>query len=116
MIQQFDHIQKLGKDNADAALKTFGLVSKGAQAIAVEQADFAKKSFEQGTATIEKLVGAKTLDKAVEIQAAYLRTAYEGAVAQTTKIGELYANLAREAFKPFETFIPTVATSGKSAK
>jgi hypothetical protein len=106
---QFDQIQKLGKDNADAALKTFGAVSKGAQTIAVESADFAKKSFEQGTATIEKLVGAKTLDKALEIQTAYLRSAYEGLVAQSTKMGELYANLAKDAFKPYETIVAKTA-------
>ena len=116
MIQQLDQIQKFGKDNADAALKTFGLVSKGAQAIAIESADFAKKSFEQGTATIEKLVGAKTLDKAFEIQADYLRSAYEGIVAQSTKIGELYASLARDAFKPYEGLVPTMPVAGKGAK
>ena len=107
---QFDQMQKLGKDNTDAALKTFGLVSKGAQAIALESADFAKKSFEQGTATIEKLVGAKTLDKAIEIQADYVRSAYEGVVAQATKMGELYASLAKDAFKPFETIAAKSAT------
>ena len=48
--------------------RRFGAVSRAAQAIAVETADYAKKSFEQGTATLEKLVGAKTLDKAIEIQ------------------------------------------------
>ncbi len=115
MIPQFDQIQKLGKDNADAALKTFGAVSQGAQAIAVESADFAKKSFEQGTATIEKLVGAKTLEKALEIQAEYLRGAYEGVMAQSTKIGALYANIARDAFKPYEAFVPNVRAA-KAAK
>ena len=109
MIPQFDHFQKLGKDNAEAALKTLGAVSKGAQAIAVESADFAKKSFEHGTATIEKLVGAKTLDKAFEIQADYVRTAYEGMVAQSTKLGELYASLAKDAFKPYETLAAKAA-------
>ena len=107
---QFDQIQKLGKDNADAALKSFGVVSKGAQAIAVESADFAKKSFEQGTATIEKLIGAKTVEKAIEIQTDYVRSAYEGMVAQSTKIGELYASLAKDLFKPYETL------TAKSAK
>jgi hypothetical protein len=58
MIPQFENIQKIGKDNVEAALKSFGAVSKGAQAIAVETADYGKKSFEQGTATLEKLVGA----------------------------------------------------------
>jgi hypothetical protein len=106
---QFDQIQKLGKDNADAALKTFGAVSKGAQTIAVESADFAKKSFEQGTAVIEKLVAAKSLDKAIEIQTDYVRSTYEGIVAQSTKMGQLYASLAKDAFKPYET----VAKSAK---
>ncbi len=103
MMQQFDQIQKFGQENVDAAMKAFGTVSKGAQAIAVETADYAKKSFEQSTTTLEKLIGAKSLDKAVEIQTEYLRQAYEGFVSQSTKMGELYAAFAREAFKPYET-------------
>ena len=77
-------------------------MSKGAQAIAVEAADYSKKSFEQGSATFEKLVGAKTLDKAIEIQTDYPEAAYESFVAQSTKMGELYSELAKEAFKPVE--------------
>jgi phasin family protein len=103
MIQQFDSLQKLGKDHMDATLKTLGTVSKGAQAIAVEVADYSKKSFEQSTATLEKLVGARTLEKALEIQTDYLKSSYETLVAQSSKLGEIYANLAKEAYKPYET-------------
>ena len=102
MLQNFDDIQKLGKDNLELSVKSFGTVSKGVQAIAVEVADYSKKSFEEGTATAEKLFGARTLDKAVEIQSAYFKGAYESFVAQATKIGELYADLAKEAYKPYE--------------
>ena len=109
MVQQFDQFQKFGQENVDAALKSFGAVSKGAQAIATEAADFARKSFEQGTATFEKLVGAKSLDKAIEIQTDYLKTSYEGFVAQSTKITELYANVAKEAFKPLEGIVAKTA-------
>ncbi|HEX2137959.1 MAG TPA: phasin family protein [Microvirga sp.] len=105
MQQQFDQIQKFGQDNLDAVVKAFGAVSKGTQTIAVEVADYARKSFEQGTATLEKLVGAKTLDKAIEIQTDYLKSAYEGFVAQSTKIGELYTAVARDAFKPYEGLV-----------
>lgn len=104
MNQQIDQIQKLGKDNMDVTMKTFGAVSRGAQAIAVEATDYAKKSFEQGAATLEKLAGVKTLDKAVEIQTDYMKTAFEGFVAQSTRMGELYGNLAKDAFKPVEGF------------
>jgi hypothetical protein len=115
MMQQFDNVQKFGKDNVDAALKTFGAVSKGAQAIAVESADYAKKSFEHGSAALERLVGAKTLDKAIEIQTDYMKSAYEGFVSQSTKMSELYASLAKEAFKPFEGVVAATANA-KPAK
>lgn len=112
MLQNFEDIQKVGKDNLELAVKSFGTVSKGVQAIAVEVADYSKKSFEEGTATAEKLFGAKTLDKAVEIQSDYFKSAYESFVAQATKMGELYADLAKETYKPYESVIGKVA-SGK---
>ena len=102
MLKNFEDLQKFGKDNADVAMKQFGTVSKGWQAIATEFADYSKKSFEHGTATLESLLGAKSLDKAIEIQSDYVKTAYEGFVAQSSKLGELYTDLAKETYKPFE--------------
>jgi hypothetical protein len=102
MFDNFETLQKIGKENVDAALKGFGVASKGLQAIATEVADFQKKSFEEGTAALEKLMGAKTLDKAVEAQTEYYKTAYEGFVSKAAKIGELYADIAKESYKPLE--------------
>jgi putative toxin-antitoxin system antitoxin component (TIGR02293 family) len=82
-----------------------GSVSKGAQAIAVEIANYSKKSFEDSTAAIERLFGVKSLEKAIEMQTEYAKISYEGFVAKASKIGELYADLAKETYKPFETMI-----------
>ena len=105
MVKNFEDLQHVSKENVDTALKSVGALSKGAQAIAVEVADYSKKSFEDGSAALEKLFGVKTFDKAIEVQTEYAKTAYEGFVAKATKIGELYADLAKEAYKPFETMI-----------
>ena len=105
MLKNFDELQKLNKDNMDAAMKSFGALSKGVQAIAVEVADYSKKSFEEGSAAAEKMFGAKTLDKAIEIQSDYAKQAYEGFVAGATKIGELCADLTKESYKPFESYL-----------
>jgi hypothetical protein len=102
MVKNIDELQQFGKDNVDATLKSFGSLSKGIQSIAVEWADYSKKAFEQGSAAAEKLIGAKSLEKAFEVQSDYVKTAYEGFVAEATKLGELYTDLAREAYKPFE--------------
>jgi len=109
MINGFEEIQKSGKESMDLAMKSFGTVSKGLQAIAVEMADYSKKSFEDGSATLEKLFGAKSLDKALEIQTDYAKSSYEGFVAQSTKMGELFADLAKEAYKPVETMVSKAA-------
>jgi len=109
MMKNFDDMQKVGKDNVDVAVKQFGAMSKGVQAIATEVADYSKKSFEEGAAVFEKLLGAKSIEKAFEVQAEYAKSAYEGFVAKATKIGELYADIAKETYKPLEGYLGKVA-------
>jgi hypothetical protein len=106
MIKSMDDVQKYSKENMDTAMKSFGTVSKGFQAIATEMANFSKKRFEEGTAALEKLFGAKSVDKAIEVQTDYLKSAYEGFVSEATKLGELYSDLAKETYKPLEGFVP----------
>ncbi|MBA4788483.1 MAG: phasin family protein [Rhizobiales bacterium] len=101
-VQTVEEMQKLGKDNMDLAMKSFGAWSKSAQAIAIEVADYTKSSFELGTSTLEQLLGAKTVEQALEIQQSYLKTSYEGLVAEATKLGTLYSDLAKEAYKPYQ--------------
>jgi hypothetical protein len=110
---KLDDVQKLGKDNMDATLKSFGAVSKSVQAIAVEMADYSKKSFEQSSAAIEKLFSAKTIEKAIEVQSDFVKSSYEGFVAEATKLGELYADLAKESYKPFESYLTKATSPGK---
>jgi hypothetical protein len=109
MVQNFDDMQKLGKNNLEATVKSFDALSKSAQAIAVEVVDYSKKSFEDGSKTLEKLLGVKTLDQAITIQTDFAKTAYEGFVSQVTKIGELYSELFKETYKSFESNLPKAA-------
>jgi hypothetical protein len=94
--------QKMGKDNFDAMVRSYGELNKGLQAIAARWTAFSKDTFEDATRTFEKLVGVKSFEQAVEIQSAYAKRAYDNWVAEATKIGEMYADVAREAYKPVE--------------
>lgn len=105
MVKNFEELQQASKENIDLAMKSVGNVSKSAQAIAVELADYSKKSFEESTAMVEKLFGVKSLEKAIEVQSEYAKAAYEGFVAETTKLGEMYSALAKETYKPFEALM-----------
>ena len=102
MIKNIDDLQKLNQSGMDNAMKMFGDWGKNWQAIAAEMNDYTKRSFEESSATFEKLLGAKSMDQAVEIQTAYAKRAYDEYMHQMTKIGTLYADLAKEAYKPLE--------------
>ena len=97
-----EEIQKAAKESIETSISSITALTKGVQSITVEVADYSKKSFEAGSATIEKLLGVKSLDKAIEVQTDYLKSAYEGYVAELNKVGELYVGLAKEAYKPYE--------------
>ena len=105
MMNSFEEFQKLSKDNMDMAMESFGSVSKGVQAIAAEVADYQKKSFEDGSAAVEKLVASKSIDKALEAQADYVKSAYEGFVGEMTKLGEMVTEVSKDAYKPYEGVI-----------
>jgi hypothetical protein len=98
MLKMYDDMQKTTNANVDATVQSFEGVTKATQAIATEIADYTKRSFEDGTKTMENLLGAKSLDKAFEVQTEYAKAAYESYVSEVTKLGELYSDLAREAF------------------
>jgi hypothetical protein len=109
MLNGFDDVQKVGRESMNRTLESFGAASKGLQAIAVEAANYSKRSFEQGAAHVEALMGVKSLDRAVEAQVDYVRSAYVEVVGQATRMGELYVDLAREVVRPYEGLLPTVA-------
>jgi len=102
MINGFESVQKASKDSMDLTMKSFDAFGKGMQAIAVETADYSKKSFESGTAALEKMMAAKSIEKAVEVQSEYVKSAYEGYVGEMTKLSAMMTEFAKDAYKPFE--------------
>jgi phasin family protein len=110
IVMTTEDMQKFSKESMETAMSSFGAVSKSAQALAVEVADYSKKSLEGSAAAWERLLGAKTIETAMAVQSDYVKTAYQDFVAEATKIGGLYADLAKEAYKPFEGALAKVST------
>jgi hypothetical protein len=115
-FDRFDEFQKFGKGQVEAASTAAISLAKAFQTIAAETTDYSKKSLEANSAYVEKLLGAKSLDDAVQTQSEYAKSAYEGFVTQATRIGELYTNLAKEAFKPVESMIANVQAAAVPTK
>jgi hypothetical protein len=116
MNQQINTVQTFGKDSFDATVKALDVASTGTKAIVVDTADYAKSSFEQSAATFQKLLGVKSLGQAIEIQTDYVKSAYAGFVAQSTKTRELYTKLAQDSLAPFNALRSATQSTFASAK
>ena len=100
-----EDIQNYGKEHFETVVASATTLQSGVQAIASAYGEFAKKSFEDTKSFAEKLSGVKSLDKALEVQTEYAKTAYETFVAESQKIAGLYTDLAKQTFKPFEGIV-----------
>lgn len=105
MANQFEDLHKVSKDQLDHFSSTAASVARGFQAIASETSDYSKRSLETTSSFIEKLVGAKSFETAIQLQSDFAKTQFEGFFAQANKIGEIYRDIAKEAWKPVESAI-----------
>ncbi len=102
-VQKFgEEFQRASKDGFDASVRSLGEWNKGFQTIAATVADYSKKSFEDGTRAWEQLIGVKSVEQAWEIQSQYAKKAFDAYVAHASKLGELYVELASNAYRPVE--------------
>jgi len=104
----FEDFQKFSKQQMDAVSAAAATVTKTLQEIAAESTEYSKKAFAANTAVVEKLLGAKSVETAIQIQTDFAKSAYEGFVAQASKLNEIYVKLATEAFKPVENVLSAV--------
>ena len=100
-----EDIQSYGKDQFEQAVSCASGFQSGISAIASAYGDYGKKSYEDTKSFIERLSGVKSLDKALEAQNEFAKTAYETFVAESQKIAGLYGDLAKQAFKPLEGIV-----------
>lgn len=111
----FDDASKKSKEAVDTFVKSYTTAAQSWQAIATETADYSKKSLESNLAHVEKLSGVKSVEAAVELQTAFVKSAYEGFVAEATKLTEMYADLAKGAYKSYEAPVAKAAAAAKAA-
>ena len=102
MLKNFEDLQALSQQHADLVMKGLRDWNQSLRTASTEMLSFASRSFEEGTAAIEAMLAAKSIEQIVEIQAGFLKRYYEECIAESGKIGGIYSALAKDAFKPLE--------------
>ncbi len=111
MFSNFEAFQNFGKEQMEASTAAASGVTKSLQAIAAGATDYSKKSIEQNSAFVEKMMGVRKVEDVVALQQDFAKSTFEGFMAQMTKMGELYTGLAKEAMKPVETAMAKAKTA-----
>ena len=102
MFTTAEDLQTMGKSQIEAATASAAAVSRGLQQIATEASAYAKKSVEDGSAAMTRLLGTKSLAGALEVQADYATAVVDGMMTQGSKVGALMMALGKDAVRPFE--------------
>jgi phasin family protein len=101
-VEQF---QQKAKEQSDAAMASVNTLAASVQAITTAHADYTKKALQDGSEFMTKLTSLKAPGDFMSLQSEYAKTTYETFVAEAKKISELYADLAKQAYKPLEGLV-----------
>jgi hypothetical protein len=105
VTEDFEVLAEIGKEGLKAAESIVSSFSGGFQIFATEAADYSKNCFESRAAFAGALLGAKSLETAVQLQAGYTKSAYARFLAHLMKMSGLYLKLLGEAGKPIDKVI-----------
>jgi len=100
-MSSVEQLQTKTHEQIDTAVNSVHDLTKQAQTIATAHKDYAKQSFEHGIGYFEKLAGLKSVDQLIDLNKTHAKAACELFVNESTRIGVLYRDFAKEAFKPF---------------
>jgi phasin family protein len=113
-VKGFEQFNSLGKDNMEAVVAFSTTYAKGIEAINAELMAFAKKSIEDSVTATKALMGAKTVKELVDLQSDFAKTSFDELMSKGSKLGEMYAKVAQQAFEPINARV--TETMGKFGK
>lgn len=109
MVNNHEAFQPLGQQNVETAIKMFGEWTKCWRTISAEMTDFTKRSLEDGIATIENLLRAKSVDQAIGIQSDFTTRTLDGYWHNVSKINGMYVQLLKDSYQPLERVLQNSA-------
>jgi phasin family protein len=99
-VKLTEEMTEFGKGNVEAMVESGKLAAKAAESLGQEAADYARKSFESSTAAFKTFASAKSPTELFKLQSDFMKTSFESAVAESTKVTEAWLKLAGDVAQP----------------
>lgn len=116
MFIDHQQLKTLGLGQFEAVTAATNSTVKSLLAVTTEAADYTKRSIESSLALREKLMHARKFDEIVQHQSDFAKTTFDEFIARATRIGTVYADLARENFRAIEVGLSARSSEGASAR
>ncbi len=114
MSKGFEDAGKFGQDNVEAVVASSKVMAKAAEEMNAEIVAFSKKNYEDSMAAAKEMGAVKSPSDFFEMQTSLAKTSFEGFVAEATKLNEMYAAAAKDAFAPINARFTAAADMVKT--
>ena len=115
-LATLNEMNAYSKKNLEAVVASVTAATKGAEALGAQVMAFSKKSVEDQVAAAKALAGAKSVQEAVELQTAWVKSAMEGYLAEASKMGETVAASVKDSVKPLNERVTATVEKLQAAK
>lgn len=102
MTNGYQDIENAARESAGRTFATLDALARGWSSLADELGSYSAHAVKDGAAHVDKLLGAQTLDAALDAQARYLRLSSARVVGQAARLGEVWFGAMSEAARPFQ--------------
>lgn len=116
-FENFDQFSDFSRENVEAMIVSSNIVAKGFEVVGKEFAAYAQNAAEANMAAAKKLSAAKNPQELMDLQADWAKTAFDGFVAESTKLQDISVKVSNQAVQPInerinkavETFAKPIA-------
>jgi phasin family protein len=95
-----EELTELGRGNVEAMVASTKIAAKGLETVGQEVAEYGRKSFEDASAALKSFADVKSPADFFRLQGEFVRSQFDSAVAETSKLSEVAIKLAGEMTQP----------------
>ncbi len=113
MSKGIENAAAFGQENVEAVVTSSKIATKAAESMGAEITAYSKKAYEGSIAAAKELTACKSVTEFFEKQTEFGKISIEGFVAEATKLNEMYAAAAKEAFAPLNARFTVAVETAK---
>jgi len=113
-VKLTEELTEFQKGNVEALVESSKLAAKAAESLGQEAADYARKSFESSTAAFKTFASAKSPSELFKLQSDYMKSSFEAAVSESSKVTETWLKLAGDVAQPLSNRFAVAVEKAKA--